>query len=82
MVVLGVILIIGAVVVALIGVSFVYDIRQGVGPDATGGSVDPHSGRTYTFLRVRGVGVAWIVTILTFVIAAVLLIVGIVLLFS
>ena len=77
---LGVILIIGAIVVAVIGISFVWDLRQGLGPDATGGTVDPHSGRTYTFLRISGRGVAWVVTILTFVVAAVLLIVGIVLL--
>jgi hypothetical protein len=77
----GVFLIIAALVVAVIGISFVYDIKQGVGPDASGGSVDPR-GRTYTFLRIRGEGVAWFVTILTFVIAAALLIVGIILLVS
>ena len=78
----GIFLIIAALVVAAIGISFVYDIKQGVGPDASGGTVDPHSGRTYTFLRISSPGVAWFVTILTFVIAAVLLVVGIVLLFS
>jgi hypothetical protein len=75
----GVFLIIAAIVVAVIGISFVWDLRQGLGPDATGGTVDPR-GRTYTFLRIRGLAVAWIVTILTFVVAAALLIVGIIVL--
>jgi hypothetical protein len=77
----GIFLIIAALVVAVIGISFLYDIKQGVGPDASGGTVDSH-GRTYTFLRISSPGVAWFVTILTFVIAAALLIGGIVVLVS
>jgi hypothetical protein len=77
---LGVFLIIAAIVVAVIGISFVWDIKQGVGPEATGGTVDSRTQRTYTFLRIRGLGVAWFVTILTFVIAAALLVAGIIVL--
>jgi hypothetical protein len=70
---------VAAGVLAILGASFVYDISKGVGPTAglaTVDSIDPN--RTYTFLRVKGKGVAWFVTVLTFVLSAGALVAGIV----
>jgi putative exporter of polyketide antibiotics len=83
----GIFLLIAAVALIIIGISFVYDIKKGIGPEVgvasveSPGSRDDQRGprRTYTFLRIRGKGVAWFVTILTFVLAAGALVGGIVL---
>ena len=72
---------VAAVVLAILGISFAYDIGKGVGPVgqlATVDSVDPS--RTYTFLRVKGRGVAIFITVLTFLLAAGALVGGIVML--
>jgi len=53
------------------GISFIVDIKKGVGPEgalATVNSVDPST--TYTFLRVRSRGLAIFITVLTFLLAA------------
>jgi hypothetical protein len=57
-----------------IGISFVADIRKGQGPGGELATVespgDPNKRRrqTYTFLRIESKTVAWIVTILTFLV--------------
>ena len=58
-------------VLAILGISFIVDIGKGVGPVAELASVDSldHS-RTYTFLRVKGRGVAIFITVLTFLLSA------------
>jgi hypothetical protein len=71
--------VVGAVLVIL-GISFVVDINQGLGPTASAATLDSRGRRTYTFLRISGTGVAWFVTILTFILAAGALVGGIVLL--
>ncbi|GAA1985848.1 hypothetical protein [Microbacterium pumilum] len=85
--------IIGAVVLFLIGValiiigiSFVADIRQGLGPGAEA-AVSESPGRpnqrartTYTFLRVESRTVAWIITVITFLLGLAAIVWGIVLL--
>ena len=73
-------LVFGAVLIIL-GISFVVDIKKGVGPTLQGASVDslrPH--RTYTFMRIEGPAIAWFVTILTFILAAGAIVAGIVML--
>jgi hypothetical protein len=63
------------------GISFVVDIKQKVGPTVTGATVDSRDPRVhYTFLRISGTGVAWFVTVLTFILAAGAAVGGIVLL--
>lgn len=77
----AVVLFVVAGVLAILGISFVVDIGKNVGPVgqlATVDSVD--SNRTYTFMRVRGKGVAIFITVLTFALAAGALVGGIVML--
>jgi len=77
----AVVLFVAAGVLAILGISFVVDIGKNVGPVgqlATVDSVD--SSRTYTFMRVRGKGVAIFITVLTFLLAAGALVAGIVML--
>lgn len=74
-------LFIAAGVLVILGISFAVDISKGVGPMAQGASVnsvDPNI--TYTFIRIRGRGVAIFVTVLTFLLAAGAAVGGIVLL--
>jgi len=54
----AVVLFVAAVVLVILGISFVFDIKHKVGPVLEGATVDSR-GRTYTFLRIRGEGVAW-----------------------
>jgi len=64
-----------------IGISFIVDIKNNVGPVgelATVNSVDPSI--SYTFLRVRSRGLAIFITVLTFLLAAAALVGGIVML--
>jgi hypothetical protein len=77
----AVVLFVVAAVLAILGISFAVDIGKNAGPVgelATVDSVDPS--RTYTFLRVRGKGVALFITVLTFALAAGALVGGIVML--
>ncbi len=67
----AIVLFVVAAVLVILGISFAYDVSKNVGPVgqlATVNSVD--SSRTYTFLRVRGRGVAIVITVLTFILAA------------
>jgi hypothetical protein len=67
----AIVLFVVAAVLVILGISFAYDVSKNVGPVgqlATVNSVDPS--RTYTFLRVRGRGVAIFITVLTFILAA------------
>jgi hypothetical protein len=58
-----------AAVLVILGISFAVDISQKVGPTFEAASVDGR-GQTYTFLQVSGRGVAIVVTVLTFILAA------------
>jgi hypothetical protein len=70
MVATGITLIIVALVLAIIGISFIYDISKNVGPSLGGGTVDSNNpNRIYTFFRIRGKGVAVFVTVLVFLLA-------------
>lgn len=54
-----------------IAISFIVDITKDVGPGAEGASVDSlRPRRTYTFFRVESVGIAWLIVVLTFLVAA------------
>jgi hypothetical protein len=67
----AIVLLVVAGVLAVLGISFAVDVGKNVGPAgqlATVDSIDPS--RTYTFLRVRGRGVAIFITVLTFLLAA------------
>ena len=70
-----------AAALVIMGISFIVDIKKGVGPEgtlATVNSVDPSI--TYTFLRVRSRGLAIFIAVLTFLLAAGAVVGGIVML--
>ena len=74
------------VVLIILGISFIADIRRAKGPAFEAATVETpvppgqSRRRTYTFLRIESEGVAWAITILTFVLAAGAIVGGIVLL--
>jgi hypothetical protein len=65
----AIVLFIVAAVLVILGISFAVDISQKVGPTFQAATVDD-SGQSYTFLQVRGRGVAIFVTVLTFILGA------------
>lgn len=65
----AVVLFIAAAALVILGISFAYDISQKVGPTLQAATVDDR-GQAYTFLQVRGRGIAIFVTVLTFILAA------------
>jgi hypothetical protein len=67
----AVVLFVAAGVLAILGISFVVDIGKNIGPVGQLASVDSvDSSRTYTFMRVKGKGVAIFITVLTFLLSA------------
>jgi hypothetical protein len=65
----AIVLFVVAAALIIMGFSFAVDISQKAGPTFEAATVDDQ-GQTYTFLQVRGRGVALFVTVLTFVLAA------------
>ncbi|MFH8250862.1 hypothetical protein ACH3VR_10895 [Microbacterium sp. B2969] len=85
---LAVFLFIAAAMLIVMGISFIADIKRGNGPVLEGATVESPGNpaalrrRTYTFLRVESETVAWIITVVTFLLAAGAAIGGIVVLAS
>ena len=83
MLVWAIVLIVIGLAVIGIGVSFVADLRQNLGAGAEAAGVESPARQryrqTYTFLRIESRTVAWVVTILVFLIGVALVVWGIVL---
>lgn len=78
----GIVLIVIGLAVIAIGISFVVDIVKGPGgPGGEAAGVEsPARGRwrqTYTFLRIENKTLAWVVTIITFLVGLGLIVWGI-----